>query len=492
MTISLGNQPESKTTAAGKTGGSRAVSQNLNIQRQLTVGKEDDEFEKEADNTADQIMRMPEHNFIQRKCADCEEEEKLQRKTLATPISPYIRNKTSSSSPTVSNSLSQSINSTKGRGSSLDTSTLSFMSSYLGNDLSHVKIHTDPDAEQMNRELNAKAFTVGNDIYFNQGNYQPQSADGKRLLAHELTHVTQQDARTIRRCVDPKKNDPLYDAIAKQIKAKPTYTALADKTVADGIISEAKKKGACIYYIGKLKALFDTPEKAAADVATENKAITVEAVKKEKARVAKPAEAKNLDVEKKAADAVPAANWKNIAGKFGGGTYQVDSANPTNIIVKVRIFLKKSGTGTDADVDAIKQMHDGIEKAVAAKGFIISIEFLNAPAAGAFEVNVHHEGWTTATNWSAATPKTLAHELLHLLAFEIDRYNYIESHAKNENMLIPDRLHWFRVQLDKPPGFDNPQSLMASGEHPLDDDVCKVAGLDVKTCVAARQKAAKP
>src|SRR5690606_7868807 len=125
-------------------------------------------------------------------------------------------------------------------------------------------------------------------------------------------------------------------------------------------------------YIGKLKALFDTPEKAAVDVATENKATTAQAVKEEKARVAKPAEAKNLDVEKKAADAVPAANWKNLPGKFGGGTYQVDNTNPANIIVKVRIFLKKSGTGTDADIDAIKQMHDGIEKAVATKGFIVS------------------------------------------------------------------------------------------------------------------------
>jgi len=78
-----------------------------------------------------------------------------------------------------------------------------------------------------------------------------------------------------------------------------------------------------------------------------------------------------------------------------------------------------------------------------------------------------------------------------MLAFEIDRYNYIESHANNDSMKIPDRLTWFAVQLIKPPGFDNDLSIMGSGEHPLDDDACKVAGLDIPTCVATRKKKKK-
>jgi hypothetical protein len=481
-----GNTPVSKATAAAN-----HVAESLPVQRQLSVGKEGGGFEQEADAMDSQVMTVPEKGFIQRKCAECEEEEKAQRKPLPQSITPFIQTK-SNGDGAVSSAVSGQIQSSRGNGTEMDSSTKSFMNSRFASDFSRVQIHTDSQSVQLNQDLNARAFTVGNDIYFNQGQYRPQSPDGKKLLAHELTHVQQQDSGIIRRCVNPEKNDPLYDAIAKQIKAKPAYTALADKAAADGIMTEAKKRGACIYYIGKLKALFDTPEKASPEVAAENKAVTVEAVKQEKARVAKPAAAKNLDVEKKAADAVPAANWKDIAGKFGGGTYQVDNTNPANIIVKVKIFLKKEGTGTDADVDAIKQMHDGIEKAVAAKGFIVSIEFLDAAAPGAFEVKVHHEGWTTATNWSAATPKTLAHEMLHLLAFPIDRYNYIESHSTNQSMLIPDRLTWFRIQMDKPPGFDNPLSIMASGEHPLEDDVCTVAGLDVKTCMAARQKAAKP
>jgi hypothetical protein len=70
----------------------------------------------------------------------------------------------------------------------MDANTQSFMSSRFATDFSNVKIHTDGEAVQMNRELNAKAFTTGNDIYFSEGQYQPNSDSGKHLLAHELTH----------------------------------------------------------------------------------------------------------------------------------------------------------------------------------------------------------------------------------------------------------------------------------------------------------------
>lgn len=73
-----------------------------------------------------------------------------------------------------------------------DRSIRSFMQGRFGADFSDVRIHTDGQAVRMNRELNAKAFTVGNNIYFNEGRYQPDSQKGKHLLAHELTHTIQQ------------------------------------------------------------------------------------------------------------------------------------------------------------------------------------------------------------------------------------------------------------------------------------------------------------
>ena len=64
--------------------------------------------------------------------------------------------------------------------------------SHLGYDFSQVRIHTDADADQMNRHLSSRAFTHGRDVYFAKGQYLPASEEGGRLLAHELSHVVQQ------------------------------------------------------------------------------------------------------------------------------------------------------------------------------------------------------------------------------------------------------------------------------------------------------------
>ncbi len=202
------------------------------IQPKLTVGAPDNLYEKEADAIADKVMRMPEQNFVQRKCTECEKEEKLQRqvekdelpvqakhingqsfvqkkcaacekeeeeklhrKPISEGITPFIQTKSNGES-TASDSLTSSIQNSRGGGVSLDSTTQSFMESRFGADFSSVKIHTGGEAIQLNKELNAQAFTVGSDVYFNEGKYQPASSEGKQLLAHELTHVIQQNNKT--------------------------------------------------------------------------------------------------------------------------------------------------------------------------------------------------------------------------------------------------------------------------------------------------------
>ena len=68
-------------------------------------------------------------------------------------------------------------------------------------DFSGVRVHTDSQASEMNRGINAKAFTHGNDVYFGEGQYAPDTYSGKNLLAHELTHVVQQEGNAIRQLV---------------------------------------------------------------------------------------------------------------------------------------------------------------------------------------------------------------------------------------------------------------------------------------------------
>jgi hypothetical protein len=89
-------------------------------------------------------------------------------------------------------SIEGRINSSKGGGSPLDTSTRGEMESSFGSDFGGVRIHTGSEAQQLSKDLNAQAFTHGQDIYFDEGKYNPQSTSGKHLLAHELTHTVQQ------------------------------------------------------------------------------------------------------------------------------------------------------------------------------------------------------------------------------------------------------------------------------------------------------------
>ena len=88
--------------------------------------------------------------------------------------------------------LQQSLDAGRGNGRSLDPGTLDFMQQRFGTDFSNVRIHTGVEAAGMNAKLHARAFTYGSDIYFNQGMYNPSAREGKKLIAHELTHVMQQ------------------------------------------------------------------------------------------------------------------------------------------------------------------------------------------------------------------------------------------------------------------------------------------------------------
>ncbi len=128
-----------------------------------------------------EVQEKPE---LQTKCAECEKEDKDKKAP--------VQMKSGSEGSTASPHLSARIEGKSGKGNILPRKTLTEMSRAFHADFSNVNIHTDSDAVSMNRELQAQAFTHGNDIYFNDGKFNPETTDGKRLLAHELTHVLQQ------------------------------------------------------------------------------------------------------------------------------------------------------------------------------------------------------------------------------------------------------------------------------------------------------------
>jgi hypothetical protein len=92
---------------------------------------------------------------------------------------------------TVHSDVQSTIDATRGGGASLDPGVAGKLSGDLG-DLSDVRVHTDDTADRLNRSVSARAFATGTDVYFAKGEYSPGSADGDRLIAHELAHVVQQ------------------------------------------------------------------------------------------------------------------------------------------------------------------------------------------------------------------------------------------------------------------------------------------------------------
>lgn len=114
-----------------------------------------------------------------------------------------IQKKENNNGGSVAASLESRLAASGGSGSSLPDPVRSDMGQAIGADFSNVRIHTGSEAVQMSKELNAQAFTHGNDIYFNEGKYDTASKSGQHLLAHELTHTVQQNAAGVQKKAVP-------------------------------------------------------------------------------------------------------------------------------------------------------------------------------------------------------------------------------------------------------------------------------------------------
>ncbi|WP_239455773.1 eCIS core domain-containing protein [Flavobacterium ginsenosidimutans] len=143
--------------------------------------------EKEEDKKVQKKSDKEEDKKVQKKCANCENEDKKTQKKEEKSVQAKLKESNS-----VDENVESNLNSSKGGGNAMDKNTKREMESGFGADFSSVNIHTDSKAVKMSEELGAQAFTHGNDVYFNKGKYNPDSKEGKHLLAHELTHTIQQ------------------------------------------------------------------------------------------------------------------------------------------------------------------------------------------------------------------------------------------------------------------------------------------------------------
>ncbi|MCP4132603.1 MAG: DUF4157 domain-containing protein [bacterium] len=145
------------------------------VQTKLTVGSPDDVYEQEADRVAESVISMSD--------AD------IQTKSFNLAIQ---RKRSSGYSVAVDSGVESGIRNMKGGGQPISSQDRRYYEARFNRDFSGVRIHTGNKANQLSKAINARAFTTGKDIFFAKGEYSPETTKGKRLMAHELTHVVQQ------------------------------------------------------------------------------------------------------------------------------------------------------------------------------------------------------------------------------------------------------------------------------------------------------------
>ncbi len=148
------------------------------LQRKLAIGASNDPLEQEADRVADQVMAAPTPSVVRQ---------------VPLTIQRYTGQTTATTDNTAPASVDRVLASS---GAPLEPTLRQDMEQRFGHDFSQVRVHTGEAAEQSVREVNAQAYTVGRNIVFGAGQFEPEKHDGRRLLAHELTHVVQQQFGT--------------------------------------------------------------------------------------------------------------------------------------------------------------------------------------------------------------------------------------------------------------------------------------------------------
>lgn len=221
------------------------------IQRKLTISAPGDTFEREADDVADRVMRMVEPSpissvpaAIQRKCAPCEEAEKAgaaphapsvdlqsieggeeEEKPGLTKMTVQRKAEFGAAVAAISPSVVDRLADAQSSGELLTSGTRHSMETAFGRDFSRVRVHRDREAAELSHQLGARAFTHGNHIYFGSGTYDPEGSSGKRLLAHELTHIAQQGHAALKSGGDAAPTATAVRAAPPAIQRAATWTA---------------------------------------------------------------------------------------------------------------------------------------------------------------------------------------------------------------------------------------------------------------------------
>lgn len=214
-------------------------------QAKLKIGQANDAYEQEADQIAEQVMAQS-STTMQRQ-TDTDEDELLHAKPLVKSITPLLQRQSNEESTwqDAGKAVENPIRQLQNGGQPLSNNERQFFEPRFGLDFSHVLLHS---GSQLARKINARAFTLNNHIVFDQGEYAPNTNRGRRLLAHELTHVVQQtrgnkgssvQAKTIQRQTVP---IPVFDEFDPCLTVPKNLPSPLDKLGGQKICGSHAKK----------------------------------------------------------------------------------------------------------------------------------------------------------------------------------------------------------------------------------------------------------
>jgi Domain of unknown function (DUF4157) len=230
-------------------------------QKGLEIGQLQDGYEREADHVAEQMIRMPEpqlqracanHTMAGGECSECgkkdrfglqtkfkvnepgdiyeQEADRIAAQVMSTPVNSTV----SGAPPRVPRSSGQSNGQMDAAPASVDQALTSpgrplepalrqDMEQRFGHNFSQVRVHSGAAAEQSARDVNAHAYTVGHDIVFGAGRFAPGTHEGRRLIAHELTHVRQQSTGQITGVVQRQPNKDDWSTFESTFAGEPRF-----------------------------------------------------------------------------------------------------------------------------------------------------------------------------------------------------------------------------------------------------------------------------
>jgi Domain of unknown function (DUF4157) len=174
-------------------------SDGMVIQAKMTIGAPGDKYEQEADRVAEQVVqKMHAPSAQESMLGEQIQHQKREEDGQALRMKPLAQ-RPAVGGMAATQDLESSIHRARGGGQPLDSNLQRKLRQAMGADFSGVKVHTDAQSDQLNRSIQAKAFTTGRDVFFRQGAYEPGSRRGQELIAHELTHVQQQSGGAVQR-----------------------------------------------------------------------------------------------------------------------------------------------------------------------------------------------------------------------------------------------------------------------------------------------------